>query len=197
MEVNLEESDGGDLEDGLNNSDGSCSQVEEDGEPDEFFDVLDILDGRADPFNDESPATPSGEGKSLHASSEEEEQEEEVDYDGGHHDMDTEEVDQLTPSDDEAEVDALHRLGQFVSGLDSSGKRKISEGEGVGMAENNTPYKKRKLLLLKERNEAGAENEFAVSGELEYDQRDVPPHYDTSALQVTPNSISRIFSLRL
>jgi U3 small nucleolar RNA-associated protein 14 len=92
-----------------------------------------------------------------------EEQEQEVGDDKDSHDMDTGEADQLAPSDDEADVDALHNLGQFISNLDSSTKRKAAEDESTAVVEDKTPRKKRKLL--KERNEAGAENEFATSGE--------------------------------
>ena len=138
--------------------------MEEEGEPDEFFDVLDILDGRADPLNDDDKpsVTPSREKETLHDSSEEEEVQEV--YDEG----DDQAVDTFTPLNDEGDVDALHNLGQFISNLDSSVKRKKSEDESVAVAENNMPRKKRRLL--KERNEAGAENEFSASGELEYEQ---------------------------
>jgi U3 small nucleolar RNA-associated protein 14 len=180
----------------LNNAEGSHSEVEEEGEHNEFFDVLDILDGRADPINDDEPSVaPPPNNEILRDSSEEGEQEQEVDSDGDDHYMDTEVANPLTPSDDEVNVDALHNLDQFISNLDSSSKRKNAEDEGKTVAENNVPRKKRRLL--KERNEAGAENEFAASGELEYDQCSISPHSDTSALQARPNSISRIFSLRL
>lgn len=164
FEVNLDESDEGELEDGLKISEGSYSEVEEEGEPDEFFDVLDILDGRADPLSDDEPSvTPPRKNGILHVPSEEE-PEQETDDGGEDHDMNTEGADRLTPSDDEPDLDALDDLGRFISNLGSSTKRKNSEDEGV--AESNVPPKKRKLL--KERNEAGAENEFAASGELEY-----------------------------
>ena len=137
--------------------------MEEEGEPDEFFDVLDILDGRADlPDDDESPVAPPRTNEALHPSFSEEEQEEEVDHGEGDHDMDAEEAERLTPSDDEADVDALYSLGQIISNLDSSVKRKNTED--VPVAEIDVPRKKRKLL--KERNEAGAEDEFAAAGEL-------------------------------
>lgn len=195
-EVNLDENDEGELEEGLDNSEGSYDKVEEEGKPDEFFDVLDILDGRADQFNDDEPSvTLSRTNEILHISSDgEEEQEQDVDDEGGDHDMDAEGTNQLTPSDDEADVEALHTLGQYISNLDPSAKRKFSEGEGAAVAEN-VPHKKRKIL--KERNEAGAENEFAASGELEYDQHNILPRSDSSALQARPNSILRTFSLPL
>lgn len=133
--------------------------MEEEGEPDEFFDVLDILDGRAEPLSDdEPPAAPPHLNEISRASSDEEE----ADDDEDDQDMSLEPEDQFTPSDDEADIGALHNLGQFVSNLDLSTKRKTSEGEGAAVAEDNPPRKKRKLL--KEHNEAGAENEFAASG---------------------------------
>ena len=166
FEVNLDESDEGELEDSLSGTEGSDSEVEEEGEPDEFFDVLDILDGRADPLSDEEPpVAPSREKQTSRVSSDEDEEEEEADDDGDDQDMVLEPGDQFIPSDDEADVDALQNLGHFISNLDSSAKRKTSEDEGAAVAEDNAPRKRRKLL--KERNEAGAENEFAASGKLE------------------------------
>ena len=156
---------------------GSDSEVEEEGEPNEFFDVLDILDGRADPLSDEEPPTaPSSEKQTFRVSSDEGEEEEDADDDGDDQDMDPEPGDQFIPSDDEADVDALQNLGQFISNLDSSAKRKTSEGEDVAVAEGNAPRKKRKLV--KECNEAGAENEFAASGKLEFDLCGTPLYPD-------------------
>lgn len=176
----------------MNDSEGSYNEVEEEGEQDEFFDVLDILDGRADPFNDDEPSvTPPLKNETLHPPKEGEE-DQEVDDDGNDHKMDTE-ADQLTPSDDDADVDALHNLGQFISNLDSSAKRKNSEDEGITAVENNVPRKKRKLL--KEHNEAGAENEFAASGKLGFGHHSIPSLSDASVPQVRPNSILRTFSL--
>ena len=162
FEVNLDESDEGGLEDDPSGAEGPGSDMEEEGEPDEFFDVLDILDGRADPLSDdEPPPAPSRHNETSHASSDEEEMDDSEDD----QDMAPEPEGQFMPSDDEADVDALQNLGQFISNLDSSTKRKTSEDDGTIVAEDNVPRKKRKLL--KEQNEAGAENEFAASGELE------------------------------
>ena len=173
FEVNLDESDEGGLAD-ANSSKGSDNEVEEEGEPDEFFDVLDILDGRADPLSGgEQSAPPPRQDEISHASSDEQEDEQEAD-DNDDHDMDVEEAGRFAPSDDEADLDALDNLGQFISNLDPSTKRKIFEDEGLTEAEGNAPRKKRKLL--KERNEAGAENEFAASGELERDLSGIPHH---------------------
>ena len=164
FEVNLDESDERGLEDDPSGAEGPGSDMEEEGEPDEFFDVLDILDGRADPLSDdEPPPAPSRQNETSHVSSDEEE--EEMDDSEDDQDMAPEPEDQFMPSDNEADVDALQNLGQFISNLDSSTKRKTSEDDGTIVAEDNVPRKKRKLL--KEQNEAGAENEFAASGELE------------------------------
>lgn len=136
--------------------------MEEEGEHDEFFDVLDILDGRADPLSDDESHAVSPRPGGVTNASPEEEEEEDTDDDGGDQNMDPELEDQSMPSDGEADVDALQNLGQFISNLDSSTKRKASQDEGMIVAQDNAPRKKRKLL--KERNEAGAENEFAASG---------------------------------
>lgn len=171
FEVNLDESDEGEREDDLNGSESSGSEVEEEGEPDEFFDVLDILDGRADPLSDDEPPAPSRENETLHASSDEVEADEDEDGDDQVMVTDPESEDQLASSDDEMDTHALQNLGQLISNLDSSSKRKASGGEGTAVAEDNAPRKKRKL---KERNEAGAENEFAASGELGSDLFGIP-----------------------
>lgn len=164
FEINLDEGDEGELDYGPSGADSSVSEAEE-GEPNEFFDVLDILDGRADPLSDdELPTAPSRGNGTSRASSDGGEEEEEADDDEDDLGMDLEPEDLFMPSDDEADVGALQNLGQFVSNLDSSTKRKTHEDEGAATAEDNAPRKKRKLL--KERNEAGAENEFAASGEL-------------------------------
>ncbi|KAF9650064.1 Utp14-domain-containing protein [Thelephora ganbajun] len=171
FEVNLDESDKGELGDDPSGTGGSESEVEEEGEPDEFFDILDILDGRADPLSDEElSAASSRENEVSHAVSDEEEEEQGVDDDEDH-DMDPELADQFTPSDDEEDVNALHNLGEYISNLDPSAKRKTSEDEGVAVAEDDAPRKKRKLL--KERSEAGAENEFAASGQSKLNFEDL------------------------
>jgi U3 small nucleolar RNA-associated protein 14 len=140
FEVNLDENDEGELEDGPSGTGGSESEVEEEGEPDEFFDVLDILDGRADLLSDEEPPTaPSREEQTSRASSDGDEEEEEADDDGDDQDMDHEPGDQLIPSDDEADIGALQNLGQFISNLDSSAKRKASEDQDAAVAEEMRP----------------------------------------------------------
>jgi U3 small nucleolar RNA-associated protein 14 len=164
LEVCLDESDAGELRGGPDSAESSDSEVEEEGEPNEFFDVLDILDGHADPLSDDEPPTVPSRENEVSCDFSDKEEEGVVDDNEGDQDMDPEPEDQLMPSDDEADVDALQNLGQFISALDSSAKRKISEDENAALAENNVPRKKRKLL--KERNEAGAESEFAASGEL-------------------------------
>jgi len=167
FEVNLDEGDEGRLEGGPSDVEVSHSELEEEGEPDEFFDVLDILDGHVEPLSDdEPPAAPPRQNETSRVSSDEEDDQ----------DMDPNLEDQFMPSDDEADVGALKNLGQFISNLDSSSKRKSSGGEGVAVAEDNVPRKKRKLL--KERNEAGAENEFAASGGVGSHLYGIPPYSD-------------------
>ena len=134
--------------------------MEEEGQPSDFLDVLDILDGRADPLSDDEPSVaPPPKDNVLRDFSDEGQ---EMTDDESDHDMDIEGVDQFMPSGDEGDVEALDNLGQFISNLDPSNKRKTSEGEGAGVAEGDVPRKKRRLF--KERNEAGAENEFVASG---------------------------------
>ena len=172
FEVNLDESDEGEHGDVPGDVGGPDSEVEEDGEPDEFFDVLDILDGRADPLSDDEPPAPSSRQNEIPRAPSDEGGESDDSRDS--QDTALEPDDQLMPSDDEADVDALQNLGQLISNLDSSTKRKNFEDNNGVVAEDNAPRKKRKLL--RERNEAGAENEFAASGELEVGTCGIPLH---------------------
>jgi len=178
FEVNLDECDEGELGGDSNGAEVSGSEMEEEGEPDEFFDVLDILDGRAEPLSDdEPPAAPPRQNETSSVSPDEEEEPGDDEDDQG---IDPESKDQFMPSDDEADVGALRNLGQFISDLDLSTKRKASENEGAAVAEDNVPRKKRKLL--KEHNEAGAENEFAASGGVGFGVNGIPLYSDNLVL---------------
>ncbi|KAJ3833190.1 Utp14-domain-containing protein [Lentinula raphanica] len=139
-------------------------EEEESGEDDEFIDVLDILDGKGEPLNDEDndppPPPPTqprngpssdeemddGENEDRGSDEEEEEEEEEEDED-----------DKISISLSEAEDEAagaLDDLQTFVSSLNPSSsisqKRKPDE----------EPDQPRKRRFIKERTETGPESEF-------------------------------------
>lgn len=159
----------------------SDEEEEEEGDPDEFIDVLDVLDGRGEPESgddDRQGADDSSRGKTSSAKdstshaalSEDEEMQEpgstEDDEDESGEDEEEEEEEeeesnqeQISASEDEDEgdVSALDNLEKFVTSLDAGQKRKSPEPEA-----GETAPKAKKRRLLSERTEAGEENEFAA-----------------------------------
>ena len=148
---------------------------EEEGDPSEFIDVLDVLDGRGDPDSgddmgeverqDQASAKGNREGA------------EEGDGEGVDEDMERSEEDSDEQSEDEEETgivisasegeedeggdSALQELEHFVSSLDAGQKRKALDEDDVQHGGDSKPARKRRLLP--ERTEAGAENEFAAA----------------------------------
>ncbi|KAK0451758.1 Utp14-domain-containing protein [Armillaria borealis] len=146
---------------GEEKKDGSDADEDEEGEDDEFIDVLDILDGRGEPDNGTdneaqlssskkpTPPTPARARENAEGRDTEEEEEEESD-----------EEDPFTPSDeDEAAPEALENLQNFISTLDTSSKKRKPSAEDLPV---DAPPRKRRIL--KERTEAGEENEFRTHG---------------------------------
>ncbi|GJJ15677.1 hypothetical protein Clacol_009955 [Clathrus columnatus] len=146
------------------------------GEEDEYLDVLDVLDGRGEPyFGDESDdekatktssqpkrydkdhtkGTRGNEEKNKEAEDEEDEESEE----SGDEDEDEDEAPEnpFLPSDDDNEENIDH-LDSFIANLDTTRKRKADE-DALEQTAAEAPRKKR---ILKERTQAGAENEFNV-----------------------------------
>lgn len=126
---------------------------EEEGDPSEFIDILDILDGRGDPADDEDTTVkPSMDVDPASDDDSEEDREEEEDEDN-----DEEFKGISIDADDDGDVpeDALDSLNTFVNSLSASSKRKAEDPE------TEKPRKRRSIL--KERTEAGAENEFLAS----------------------------------
>jgi U3 small nucleolar RNA-associated protein 14 len=107
-------------------------EEEEEGDDNEFVDVLDVLDGKGG-IN----TTSDSERTSIRAA---------------------ENPSLETDDEDEEMPDALDDLNNFVSNLDvTSAKRKATEDHSEVGA---TDTRARKRRLVKERTEAGAENEF-------------------------------------
>ncbi|KAK0205350.1 Utp14-domain-containing protein [Desarmillaria ectypa] len=137
------------------------SDVDEEGEDDEFIDVLDILDGRGEPDNgtDEAqpssskkatPPTPSRVRENVEGGDKDEEEEEE---ESGEEDLFS------SPDEDEAAPEALENLQNFISTLDTSSKKRKTSADDLPV---DAPPRKRRIL--KERTEAGEENEFRTHG---------------------------------
>ena len=144
--------------------DDSEEEEEEEGDDDEFIDLLDVLDGKGgiDVTSDsEKPSIRSAEYPSLKIDDKDEEDaelssHEDSNSNSGSASEEEEEKLDFDPSDDEEMPEALDQLNNFVSNLDvTSTKRKATEDPSeVGAA------RARKRRLVKERTEAGAENEF-------------------------------------
>ncbi|THH18267.1 hypothetical protein EW146_g2683 [Bondarzewia mesenterica] len=140
-------------------------EEEEEGEPDEFIDVLDVLDGRGEPdLGGEEKVTRVDEGVEGRSEDDDDkskdggssEDQEESDGEGS-----TEgDPDLMLSADEEDASGALEDLGTFITSLETGKKRKADATEAPG----DTP--RRKKRIIEERTEAGAENEFAahVSG---------------------------------
>lgn len=140
---------------------------EEEGEDDEFIDVLDILDGRGVPDNGSEtedhmgtassnkprPQTDDDDGSSGEEEEDEGQREEE---ESG---PDSDDQDAFAPSDEEDSApEALGGLHAFISTLDTTAqKRKLPAEDPSSRDKIERPRKRR---MLKERTEAGAENEF-------------------------------------
>ena len=162
--------------------DSEVEEEEEAGDPSDFIDVLDVLDGRGLPESEDEGAGSSQKAESSKeghavirdlAESDEKEDEDDEDEAEAVSDDDEEfdaedDVSQeesnhhvsASEEEDEAEdPDALASLQTFIAGLDAGQKRKAPEDETV-VSQEEKKVKKRKFL--KERTEAGAENEFAA-----------------------------------
>jgi U3 small nucleolar RNA-associated protein 14 len=164
---------------GPSNSHGSDAAAEEDEEAIEedeeegMVDLLDILDGKAQPYfasdsdddaeieHEESALAASrrkskddGEDISPHFE-DDSEQDEESGSDAEDNDGDA--LMESAPEEDEQEAadEALANLSQFVSGLDTTSKRKVADTEEL----KDAPPRKRRI---KEMTEAGPESEFSA-----------------------------------
>ena len=148
------------------NEDDVASEAMDDSQ-DEFFDILDVFDGKAEvdeiseSKNQRHDADSKGSTvpKMIEESIDENEGEGESESEsevGGSGDDDDDEIIALSVSDEEPSLDALASLETFVSGLDTSHKRKASPETNV------SDTRARKRRMINERTESGVENEFGV-----------------------------------
>ena len=164
-EVDLNEDDGEDLPPNVDDdSDEEEEEEEEEGDDDEFIDLLDVLDGKGDidMGSDDGKAVVSRthsveqEGSDLERDEESDEEDSEIESDEDPGAAEDEEI-AFVPSDDDEAPEALDQLQQFVSGLEvTSKKRKAPDDSSAPNAEARA----RRRRLMKERTEAGDENEF-------------------------------------
>ncbi|KAI0783149.1 Utp14 protein-domain-containing protein [Abortiporus biennis] len=152
-------------------------EEEEEGETSEFIDVLDILDGRGDPMSedDHNPGEVEvAKTKPTVFGSDEEENEDEGGQDSGEdsvvNDEDEDEEENSEQEEEDSDLDeevdedpnALTDLASFISGLDAGQKRKAPDDDETVEAEGKEE-RRQKRRILKEKTEAGVENEFATS----------------------------------
>lgn len=151
-------------------------EEEEEGEDDEFLDVLDVLDGRGEPdFGDEDKASATKENPAAELRGDENKDEDEDESMNKEEDSeddedeDDEDAGAISGSDeDEADPSALDALENFVSGLETGAKRKASEEDREGDADESATQVKKKKRLLKDRTESGIENEFGARAAGKY-----------------------------
>jgi U3 small nucleolar RNA-associated protein 14 len=148
---------------------------EEEGEDDEFIDVLDVLDGRGE-IDDESNVVgrprPTIEERGRRPFETGDGGDHEDDREGGdntdsddsmeHPSADDDDELAFTPSDiEDAPPEALDELQNFISALSPlSKKRKALDSADTSSSALVERSRKQRRLSLKERTEAGVENEF-------------------------------------
>ena len=150
------------------NEDDVASEAMDDSQ-DEFFDILDVFDGKAEvdeiseSKNQRHDVDSKGSTvtKMIEESIDEDEDDEgegegEGEVGGSSDDDNDDEIIALSASDEEPSLDALASLETFVSGLDTSHKRKASPETNV------SDTRARKRRMINERTESGVENEFGV-----------------------------------
>lgn len=164
MEENEMNSEGGEEDE----SEVENEDEDESGEENEYLDVLDVLDGRGEPYfgeesEDENVAKESRQSeRDMKGRLNGEEQKEEKDEEGESSESDADEDDSdgdpFLPSEDDNE-DNIDHLDSFIANLDTATRKRKADDDIPEPPETQEPRKKR---FLQTRTEAGAENEFNV-----------------------------------
>ncbi|KAF9014157.1 Utp14 protein-domain-containing protein [Cyathus striatus] len=176
----------------------SEKEEEEEGDDDEFIDLLDVLDGKGEvDMGSDDEATkkfkdsklppkvlkPTSDDEDEDVGMEDEDDSEEEDDDEKLEGEDVEMA--FAPSDDEdMSPAALDKLQDFVASLNSSSKKRKTREEGDA-TEETKQERARKRRQIKERNEAGTEDEFRAqsSGKLNLEDLLNPLASQSAALQ--------------
>ncbi|CAL1694682.1 unnamed protein product [Somion occarium] len=158
----------------------SAADDEEEGDPEDFIDVLDMIDGKGPAESaDEGEHTQKEERPSAskarvegddvpHLEDEDEDMHDEED-EGISSDESEEDESHISPMDDAISASgdedddvgtSLHDLQSFITNLDAGQKRKAPDDEAAPTTETGEA-RRQKRRMLKERTEAGEENEFA------------------------------------
>jgi U3 small nucleolar RNA-associated protein 14 len=122
-------------------------EEEEDGDPDEFIDLLDVLDGKGEIDMGSDNDKPVKSLNDNEDQSDEGESEEEED----------DEQDAFAPSEEEEPIEASNEFHKFISSLDTTAKKRKADDGETGPVKDSRSRKRR---LIAERTEAGAEDEF-------------------------------------
>lgn len=131
----------------------------EDGDAENFFDILEVFDGKAD-VDDDAPAMKAKEKIKTPISDIPDEASELEDDEMSEDEQEEQDEDEyaISASDREASPEALAELENFLSKLEpAEGKKRKSDDASA----TQSLLKKRRLM--EERTEAGAEGEFGVS----------------------------------
>lgn len=149
-------------------SEGENEDEDGSGEESEYLDVLDVLDGRGEPYfgeesEDKNVAKESRQSErdmkgQLNGEERKEGEDEEGESSESDADEDESNEDPFLPSDDDNE-DNIDHLDSFIANLDSATRKRKADGDKPEPSETQEPRKKR---FLQARTEAGAENEFNV-----------------------------------
>jgi len=142
------------------------SEDEESGEDEEFIDVLDIMDGRANVED-----TEAGSENTCQKSTSQRRHTPETDEDQADDQDDISEavqphIEDILPSDDEETApEALDELQNFISALDTTApkKRKAPDPDAAPSHRDSERSRKHRRVALREHTEVGPENEFHPS----------------------------------
>jgi U3 small nucleolar RNA-associated protein 14 len=159
---------------------GADSEVEEDEEDldsDTYIDILDVLDGKGEVYNEDSDDEKGPPPKkppislrdpvatsSHYDSGDEDLEEDQGAKSGGEDESDSQDDEERLDADEEIDTspEALTALHSFISGLPSDAPPPSAKRKAPADTDTNAPRKKRALPALKERTQAGAEGEFQV-----------------------------------
>ncbi|KAF8167250.1 Utp14 protein-domain-containing protein [Crassisporium funariophilum] len=192
-EVDLDEDEDLSMDEGrkaAEEDDDSEEEEEEEGDDDEFIDLLDVLDGKgeidmgSDTENAKNPQTAAHSHREETHNDEDEDNEDSEEESDSSADSEDEEM-PFEPSDEEEAPEALDQLHDFVSGLDVTSKKRKAPVDDSSVSVN-ADARARKRRFVKERTEAGAENEFRAhssGSKLNLDDLLAPLASQSSTLQ--------------
>ncbi|KAF5352803.1 hypothetical protein D9756_006229 [Leucocoprinus leucothites] len=138
--------------------DDEDEEEEEEGDPDEFIDLLDVLDGKGEidmgSDDDKRPKTP------RQKDSEDEEEDEGEEEDEEEEEQEEDDQEAFAASGDDDAPEASEEFQKFISGLDTTTKKRKADEAESSTGESTKDSRSRKRRLIAERTEAGTEDEF-------------------------------------